>query len=450
MLARLVGATAKRAGEAGKMPNGLTVGVFLFLLIGLGASLAGNQAAAGLADHAVINEVSIDSLVGAGGTEDDWIELYNPTAAAIDLSGWSLQKAAATGGVSSKVALSKTIAANDYFLVVRNNSATSQSLKDAADLLVSSSFSLADDNTIILANDNNNITGSDDPNIVDYVGYGAAALYEGSAAAPAISETKSIARIPAGEDANQNSVDWQTQDNPSPTNSTADDGTIGGTVLLTITPDAVPAQNITSTGAQIVFQVNATGTAFVKYGLDTVYASSTAPEAVAANITKSISLTGLACAATYHYVIYAANSGATENDTTSDAVFTTLPCGITVDSLTMTKSSAKANNQYADGWQWEFNITVWNMNETALKMKFNQWTGAGSLDVGANMQYSVDNGAVWTDILANAAYPAVGTDISGLDNGAGAGRQVKIIVRMKVPVGTAAGYYNSSYGILTE
>ena len=83
-------------------------------------------------------------------------------------------------------------------------------------------------------------------------------------------------------------------------------------------------------------------------------------------------------------------------------------------------------------------------------MKFNQWTGAGSLDVGANMQYSVDNGAVWTDILANAAYPAVGTDISGLDNGAGAGRQVKIIVRMKVPVGTAAGYYNSSYGILTE
>ena len=99
MLARLAGATAKRAGEAGKMPNGLTVGVFLFLLIGLGASLAGNQAAAGLADHAVINEVSIDSLVGAGGTEDDWIELYNPTAAAIDLSGWSLQKAAATGGV---------------------------------------------------------------------------------------------------------------------------------------------------------------------------------------------------------------------------------------------------------------------------------------------------------------------------------------------------------------
>ena len=90
------------------------------------------------------------------------------------------------------------------------------------------------------------------------------------------------------------------------------------------------------------------------------------------------------------------------------------------------------------------------MGETSLKMKFNQWTGANTLNAGGNMQYSADNGSSWQDIIANATYPTVGADISGVDNSASAGRQVKILVRMKVPVGTAAGYYNSSYGILTE
>ncbi|MDD4901095.1 MAG: lamin tail domain-containing protein [Patescibacteria group bacterium] len=436
----------------GKMPNGLTVGVFLLALImGLGF-LAANRAAADLADHVVINEVSIDSVVGSGGSDDDWVELYNPTDQAIDLTGWSLQKATSTGGVSVKVVLSKTIAAKGYFLVVRNSSATSQSLKDAADLLVSSSFSLADDNTLILADDNINITGAGDPNIVDYVGWGGVALYEGSPLAGGIPETKSIARIPAGEDTNQNSVDFQILDTPTPTNAAASDGNnIGGTVLLTITPDTAPAQNITSSGAQIVFQVNAAGSAYVKYGLDTVYASSTAPQAVTANATTTADVAGLACATTYHYAIYAANAGATEHDQTGDATFTTLPCGITLHSLTMTKSSARANNQYADGWQWEFNLTIWNMNETSLKMEFSQWTGASALNAGGNMRYSADNGETWKDIIANAAYPEAGVSLSGLDNDvAAAGRQVKILVSMKVPVGTAAGYYSSGYGILTE
>ena len=83
-------------------------------------------------------------------------------------------------------------------------------------------------------------------------------------------------------------------------------------------------------------------------------------------------------------------------------------------------------------------------------MKFNQWTGAGSLNSGGNMKYSVDNSATWVDIAENGIYPVSGVNISGIDNSANAGRQVKILVKMKVPTGTSAGYYNSSYGILTE
>ncbi len=99
----------------------------------------------------------------------------------------------------------------------------------------------------------------------------------------------------------------------------------------------------------------------------------------------------------------------------------------------MTKAGAKANAQYADGWTWEFDLTIWNISEASLKMKFNTWSGTGgTLSAGGNMQYSVDNGATWTDITADNAYPVTGADVSGVDLSAAAGRQVKILVRMKV------------------
>jgi hypothetical protein len=434
----------------GEMPVVLSSGVFLFFLL-VGFCLAqANPAEAAIANHAVVNEVSIESAVGLGGTNDDWVELFNPTAQTITLNGWSIQKTAGSGSSLVREPLSGSILPGGYFLIVRNNASTTQALKDKADVLAGDNFSLASNNIVYLVNDNNNITGSTDPNIVDFVGWGTAVYYEGSTAAPAVTAGKSITRSPNGEDTNQNSVDFILETSPTPTNSSAsgsDD--IGGTVLATITPDATPVIDITSTGAKIVFQVNSAGSGLVKYGLDNTYSSSTAPVAIQANVTKTISLSGLACAKVYHYAIYAENAGASDSDQTSDAVFTTLPCGIKIDSLTMTKSTAKANNNYTDGWQWEFNITVWDLNEASLKMKFNQWSGAGFLDAGANMQYSVDS-STWQEITDNGAYPAVSADISAIDNSLNPGRQVKIIVKMKVPVGTSAGYYNSNYGILTE
>jgi hypothetical protein len=435
------------------MPGFLLLGIFLLAIIAMGG-FGTKEVKAVSADHAVINEVSIDSVAGSGGTDDDWVELYNPTDQAINLTGWSIQKTAGTGSSLVKVPLSGSIPAGGYFLIVRDGAATAASLVSQADVLASNSFSLSQNNIVYLVSTTTTITNSADLNIVDFVGFGTVSFFEGSAAAPAIPETKSIARIPAGEDANQNSVDFQIQDTPTPTNAAASgSGTndLGGTVLFTVAPDAVPVQNITASGAQIFFQTNAAGTAKIKFGLSSVYDLFTAPEAVLANTTKNINLSGLTCAMDYHYAIYAENSGVTENDQTADAVFTTLPCvGISIDSLAMTKSTAKANNQFADGWQWEFNITAWNLAETSLKMKFDQWSGAGVLSAADNMQYSVDNGANWVDITANGAYPAIGADISAIDNSVAAGRQVKILVRMKVPFGTAAGNYNSSYGILTE
>jgi hypothetical protein len=115
----------------------------------------------------------------------------------------------------------------------------------------------------------------------------------------------------------------------------------------------------------------------------------------------------------------------------------------------MTKSQARANDEYADGWVWDFLITVWDMSEVNLKMKFSEWSGAGTLAAGGNMQFSVD-GTTWIDIEVDDTYSSVAVDISSIDDSGDLGRQVPIQVRMKVPVGTLAGIYNSGYGILTE
>ncbi len=495
-------------------------------------------------DHLVINEIQTDSIAGSGGTADDWVELYNPTNAAIILDGWSIQKTSASSSLVKKVLTGvPPIPAGGHFLIVRNDSAASQALKSAADVLASN-FSLSNDYAVYLVNNNSDITGADDPDIIDFVGFGASTIYEGFGAAVNPVEAESIARAADGQDTNNNSADFSLQNNPSPENSSqaivekkilsfnfeglspavigaidetaktislsapagtditslaatltlsngasanigglaqvsavtandftntvtyiveASDGTtadyvvtvtvaagngVGGTVLLTITKDAEPEQNIGSTGADIVFEVNGAGSAVVYYGLSSSYGSTTAATLLSPNAQTIISLAGLSCNTAYHYSIYAV--AGSDSDVTGDASFTTGPCGITLNSLSMTKISARANNQYADGWEWTFNITVWDINETNLKMKFNQWTGAGALNAGNNMQFSVNSGSSWLDITANNAYPAVGADISGIDNSANNGRQVEIKVRMKVPVGTNAGDYDSSYGILTE
>ncbi|HIJ88654.1 MAG TPA: lamin tail domain-containing protein [Desulfuromonadales bacterium] len=82
------------------------------------AALAG----AGTADAALV----INQIYGGGGAtlaaplySNDWVQLYNSGTTAINLSGYSLQYAAATNlttfGLSH--ALTGTIAANSYFLV---------------------------------------------------------------------------------------------------------------------------------------------------------------------------------------------------------------------------------------------------------------------------------------------------------------------------------------------
>mgnify|MGYP001508123814 FL=1 len=135
----------------------------------------------------------ISEVYGGGGNKGaafthDFIELYNPTDAPIDLSGYTVEYFSASGNTGGKVELSGTIAPHGYYLVqgaAGNGAGDALPAPDAEGNLNMSgskgSVQLAD------------ATGTP----IDAIGYGAASLKEGTVAA-GLSNAKSASRDAEG------------------------------------------------------------------------------------------------------------------------------------------------------------------------------------------------------------------------------------------------------------
>ncbi|MBC7074068.1 lamin tail domain-containing protein [Candidatus Parcubacteria bacterium] len=168
----------------------------------------------------LINEIQIDSLEGPGGTDDDWVELYNPNNETIFLTGWSIQKHSKSDPCSIETGFYKKNFPDDaqippkgFFLIVSTKA--NENLKNIADMTIG--WSLTKDNTIYLVKKQDKILGKEDPDIVDRVGFGNACWPEKNPA-PDPEEGKTIERINF-QDTDDNSIDFQIQSNPSPKNS---------------------------------------------------------------------------------------------------------------------------------------------------------------------------------------------------------------------------------------
>ena len=165
----------------------------------------------------LINEVQTDSKDGSGGTNDDWVELYNPYDWDINLSQWSIQRSPKSGAIYKKhFGEGDKIPAKGYFLIVRNDAR--QELLDIPADLTSSDLQLSDNSTVYLVKNQEKITGGDDSDIVDKVGFGEPYSFEGS---PALNppKEKSIGRKELGLDTDDNSQDFIVNETISPTNS---------------------------------------------------------------------------------------------------------------------------------------------------------------------------------------------------------------------------------------
>ncbi len=182
------------------------------------------------AENVVISEIQISG--GSASTTDEFVELYNPTASAIDLTGWKLARRTANATSSYHNLLSsfpsKIIPAHGYFLVVHPTGYDGGVPADA--VYSSAGYSIAPNNTVILYSDAGRT-------IVDMVGFGSAtssetASFPISPAAGQSLERKATAISTAallvngshqwlgsGYDSDDNSNDFVLQSNPNPQNS---------------------------------------------------------------------------------------------------------------------------------------------------------------------------------------------------------------------------------------
>ena len=150
------------------------------------------------------NSVRISQLYGGGGAttgsptyQCDYIELFNNSASAVNLSGWSVQYASATGAFSNVDALGvATIAAHSYVLIREacgSLGAVLPYFDDSGALAMGAS-----NGKIAVVSNSTAITGLGDPDVIDFVGYGTATTYEGSGAAPGLVNTTAALRNGGG------------------------------------------------------------------------------------------------------------------------------------------------------------------------------------------------------------------------------------------------------------
>lgn len=159
----------------------------------------------------------ISEVYGGGGNSraafsHDFVELFNPTDAEVDLSGWSVEYYSASGNLGNATELSGKIPAGGYFLIQQNpgNNTDLPSLP-TPDAIGTANMSGSQGSVKLI-----DATSTE----VDLIGWGEATLFEGGAA-PETSNPVSVQRTVAGVDTDNNAADFMV-DTPTP------EGTNGG------------------------------------------------------------------------------------------------------------------------------------------------------------------------------------------------------------------------------
>ncbi|MEO5501704.1 MAG: lamin tail domain-containing protein, partial [Ginsengibacter sp.] len=172
--------------------------------------------------HLVISQV-----YGGGGNSsasytNDFIELYNPTSAAINVKDYSVQYASSTGTswTSTTVLPDKDIQPGNYFLIQEASGGAVGAAMPTPDATGTINLS-ASKGKVILVSIATASTGScPTTNVIDKVGYGAADCFEGTAPAAGPSDNiKSVMRNSTNDDNDQNSTDFTNSNNAVPRNS---------------------------------------------------------------------------------------------------------------------------------------------------------------------------------------------------------------------------------------
>jgi hypothetical protein len=206
----------------------------------LAALLAAALLVVAPAAHGASSSVVVSQVFAGGGNSgapytNDFVELFNRGSAAVDLSGWTVQYATASGTSWQATALSGSIQPGHYYLVQLASSASvgaalpTPDATGTSNLAVSGGKIAAVHDTAALTCGSTAGSCSAVSTVVDLLGWGSATDYEGSGAAPALSSTTAAARSESGcTDTDSSSADF-TALAPGPRNSSSPAASCGTT-----------------------------------------------------------------------------------------------------------------------------------------------------------------------------------------------------------------------------
>ncbi|MCX2583995.1 lamin tail domain-containing protein [Pedobacter sp. MR22-3] len=287
------------------------------------------------ATHVVISEV-----YGGGGNsgatyKNDFIELYNPGNAAVDLTGWSVQYGAATGTSWQVTPLTGSIPAKGFFLIQEAAGSGGTQNLPAPD--VTGTINMAGTAfKIVLSNSITALSGANPAGaaIVDKVGVGPTANgFEGSGAAAVLTSSTSaerkatasstVASLSAGGseefegngyDTNNNNTDF-VSNAPNPQNSSIKEPT--GASHVVISEIYGGGGNSGSTYKNDFIELyNPTSSAVSLNGWSVQYASATGTSWQVTTLSGSIAPKG------FYLIQQAAGTGGTTNLPTPDRIGT--------------------------------------------------------------------------------------------------------------------------------
>ncbi len=127
---------------------------------------------------------------------------------------------------------------------------------------------------------------------------------------------------------------------------------------------------------------------------------------------------------------------------------------LVITKISAVKTFAIADGTFTNGWKLVFDMTV-PTNESVLQLKFADWTdGTSTLTAGGNMQFYAaqalnapdENHALaigYTSTYSGAMLLDPNKDLDSSQDG----RQIEVIVEMRVPEGSSGGSYSTLYGV---
>lgn len=214
------------ARRAGRYDGGMKklIALLSLLVVSLTAAAATHASGAG--------SIVVAELFAAGGNSgspyaNDYVVLANRGSGSVDVGGWTLQYASASGSTWQSTALTGSIPAGGRYLVALASGGTSGAALPAPDATGTSNLAMTGGKVAVVDDATALSCGSTAGScsavgsVEDLIGWGNATDYEGSGAASALSPTTALVRAGSGcTDADDNAADFATA-SPDPQNSTA-------------------------------------------------------------------------------------------------------------------------------------------------------------------------------------------------------------------------------------